>query len=160
MRAFFAIVLSAIMLVSCGQSERKIAFAEGTKIPFCISIDFAETSVKAAGEEDYFTAVGRLGSLRKERLCTDNLDMSNIPEMTVRSERFEEDPDTGRAFMIASIPRTYFSTCGACDALRESERLYFIVYNDVGNGEFGWKGYIQYIINNRTASGIFDFLFK
>jgi hypothetical protein len=146
---------------SVSDKEKKlISFSDGTHISFCISNSTIMSSIKAASEQSYFTFINRLGSLNKERLCTTRLSMKNIEEITVAVEFWEEDSETGRIFMIGSIARNHFSKCPPCDKLRASDRLHFVTYNEVGGDQFGWKGYEQYIVENRTVGGIMDFLLK
>lgn len=140
------------------KEKRVISFSDGTELSFCISESTIEASTKAANEQNYFVYINRLDSLNNERLCTRRLSMGNIEEMTAAVEYLEKDDDTGRVFMIGSIARNYFTNCPPCDNLRPSDRLYFVVFNDVGGEQYGWKGLEQFIVNNRTVGGIMDFL--
>lgn len=139
------------------KEQRVISFSDGTELSFCISESTIEASTKAANEQNYFVYINRLDSLNNERLCTRRLSMGNIEEMTAAVEYLEKDDDTGRVFMIGSIARNYFTNCPPCDNLRPSDRLYFVVFNDVGGEQYGWKGLEQFIVNNRTVGGIMDF---
>lgn len=144
---------------SVRDKEKKVlSFSDGTELSFCISESTIMSSVKAASEQNYFTFLNRLDSLNQERLCTGRLSMQNIQEMEAAVEFWEDDNDTGRIFMIGSIARNYFSNCPPCDDLRPSDRLYFVTYNEVGGDQYGWKGYEQFIVANRTVGGIMDFL--
>lgn len=135
-----------------------ISFSDRTELAFCISESTIMSSVQAASEQSYFTFMNRLSSLREERLCTARLSMENIEEMNAAVEMWEVDPDNGRIFMIGSVARSYFTNCSPCDDLRSSDRMYFVAYNEVGGDQYGWKGYEQFIVENRTVGGIIDFL--
>ena len=86
--------------------------------------------------------------------------MKNVDQLTVSVDDWEDEKDTGRIYMIASIPRKYLSNCQPCNKLRKSDRLYFVTYNELGGDQFGWKGLEQDIVKNKAIGGILDFLSK
>lgn len=141
-------------------AEKKvISFSDGTYISFCISESTIMASIQAASEQNYFAFINRLSDLRKERLCTERISMKRVEDMEVVIENLS-DGTNGRIFLVASISRNSLYPCDQCDRLRSSDRLYFISYNELGGDQYGWKGYEQFVVENRTVGGILEFLLK